>query len=43
MKKSILALTLSVISISTNASQFVSLVKIEKSQAIKTVVEKKLV
>ncbi|HCE1956663.1 TPA: hypothetical protein N2935_001552 [Vibrio parahaemolyticus] len=40
MKKTILALTLSVISISTNASQFVSLVKIEKSQAIKTVVEK---
>lgn len=40
MKKSILALTLSVISISTNASQFVSIVKIENSQVIKTVVEK---
>lgn len=40
MKKSILALTLSIVSVSANASQFVSIVKIENSQVIKTVVEK---
>ncbi|EME0910381.1 hypothetical protein VXJ16_002740 [Vibrio vulnificus] len=42
MKKTILALTLSVISISTNASQFVSLVSVDNAEIKKQVVVEKI-
>lgn len=42
MKKTILALTLSVISVSTNASQFVSLVSVENAEIKKQIVVEKV-